>query len=242
MTNSKQKVRVGADRLALRGMFVLATGVGLLLLARAGRALNPVASQRALETIQMQDSNQVRALLDRVSGLDPTICHLLGRSLGNRWGSWYGSVLIDPQSAATSEPLLTWLDNADIEARHVPALRTALSHADACVRRTAAQLIGRARVPDLTPLLRGELNSGNRGTREAALIALGHFDKPSSYEPARDGLRDVDVSVRVAAAWALGQLERREAVDALSDVARDPDVRIRRTVAWALGAIENPSA
>jgi HEAT repeat protein len=223
-------------------MLVLATGLGLLLLARAGRTLNAVASQRPLETVQVQATDQLDALLARVAGLDPTICHLLGRALNNRWGPWYGSVLIDPQSTGTSDALLTWVDNAEIEARHVPSLRAGLSHADFCVRRTSAQLMGRARVPDLSLLLRNELNSDRAGTREAALLALGHFDKPSSYEPAREALRDTDVSVRVAAAWAIGQLEQREAVDALTDVARDPDVRMRRTVAWALGAIEDPSA
>lgn len=241
MTSWRNLVRVGVDRPALRGALALTLGAGLLLLANAGRALSNKAHARPSEPAA-QDTAQVSALLTRVRGVDPTVCHLIGRALGNRWGNWYGTVIIDPRNTGTDDRLLAWLDGGEIQPPLVPPLRRALSDGDVCVRHTASQLLGRARVADLSAELRSELGSTNAGTREAALTALGHFDKASGLDAAGSALHDPDANVRAAAAWVLGMIERGEGVAVLSELARDPAVQVRRTVAWALGAIENRSA
>jgi HEAT repeat protein len=250
MKSGKFLVRGGSSRPAPGGTLVLVIS-GMVLLTGAGvRQIRKAASQEAqpsvrssaLPEVLQQDFANVRAFLARVRGVDPTICHLMSRAVGNRWGGWHSVDAIGPYAAAGVDRLLAWLDTRDIQSELVPLLRAALQDEDVCVRRSAAQLLGRARVSNLAAELGNELNSGNATTREAALIALGNFDRISGVAPARTALRDPDVSVRVAAAWVLGVLEGNEANSALMDAARDPDARVRSTVAWALGEIENADA
>jgi vesicle coat complex subunit len=231
-------VRVGACRLALRGTIVLTSACAAVLL---GRPSTPTAAQAGLPT-GAQDAAQLQTFMSRVRGIDPTVCALIGRSLNNRWGGWHSLLAVDGQGGGADARLLSWLDGAEIDARLLPTLRTALNDSDACTRRTAAQLLGRARVSDLSVELRTELRSANAGTREAALLALGHFDKPSGFDDARSALRDSEPGVRATAAWALGMIERADAVGVLAESARDSNVGVRRVVAWALGAIESSSA
>ncbi len=241
MTSQKTLVPRGARRAAPAGTLVVAMGV-LLLVAGAVGALSSGLQSRVVVASAAQDSAQVRALLAKVRGVDPTVCHLVGRAFGNRWGPWVGVMMIEPYAAAVDNQLLAWLDGAEIGANLLPSLRMALSDADACVRRTAAQLLGRARTLNLSDELRAELASASPSTREAALIAIGHADQASGLSPARTALRAGDAGVRTAAAWALGVIEQTEAIPALTELARDPEVRVRRAVAWALGSIESPTS
>ena len=242
MMSWRNLVRVGASRPALRGTFVLMFGCGLLLIGRAARAFSAPPSEHAVAQTTAQDTSALRSFLGRVRGIDPSVCMLLNRSLDNRWGGWFGPYSVDAQGTGADARLLAWLDGEDIAAELVPTLRSALNDSDACVRRSAAQLLGRARVTNLSAQLGAELRSANAGTREAALLALGHFDKPTGFNAARAALRDTEAGVRAAAAWVLGVIERSEGVTPLANAARDSDVRVRRVVAWALGAIESSSA
>jgi HEAT repeat protein len=258
MKSWKFLVRGGASRPAPGGTLVpviggmlLLTGAGVSQIRKAGsgevrkEARTQFFRASTLPEVrwqQQQDSANVRAFLARVRGVDPTICHLMSRAVGNRWGGWHSVDAIGPYAAAGVDRLLAWLDTRDVQSELVPLLRAALQDEDVCVRRTAAQLLGRARVTNLAAELGNELSSASAATREAALIAVGHFDRISGVAPARTALRDPDVSVRVAAAWVLGVLEGNEANSALMDAARDPDARVRSTVAWALGEIENADA
>ena len=241
---SKQNlVRAGNRRLALRGTLVSIFGVGLLLLASSGRASELYESWRAPQLTASQDTARVTQLLAKVRGLDPTICQLVRRALDNRFGNWYGGGLMhDPAGIGADDLLSGWDYKSGLTASVIPLLRRSLGEADACVRHTSAQLLGRWQTIDLASELRTELGSTSATTREAALLALGHHDRPANREAAERGLRDPELSVRITAAWALGMIEQRDAVSALSAHAGDPDVRMRRTVAWALGTIEDRSA
>jgi hypothetical protein len=251
MKSWMQKVQGGASRPAPRWRTVLVilgvlllSGAGVRKIRKGGREEAPFPKSRSQETrgAEQQDSASVRAFLAKVRGIDPTICALMSRSIGNRWGGWYGLDAIGPYGSAADDRLLSWLDRAEIARELVPILRIALADNDACVRRTAAQLLGRTRSVDLAVELRNELAAPEATTREAALIALGHFDRPSVLEPARSALRDADANVRIAAAWVLGMLEGAEASVALMATANDADMRVRSTVAWALGEIEHTDA
>jgi HEAT repeat protein len=238
--SDKNLVRAGNRRFALRGTLVLTIGGGLLLLAGSGRATTLFNATRSDTLVQQQDTARLAQLLTKVRGLDPTICQLVRRSLDNRFGNWYGFVN-DP--AGTSDDLLAdWSSRSAIRSDALPLLRRSLADADACVRHTSAQLLGRAQLSDLSADLRAELASSSAPTREAALLAIGYHDKPTGVAAATRALRDSELTVRIAAAWALGMIEQRDAVGALGEFARDPDVRMRRTVAWALGAIEDRAA
>jgi HEAT repeat protein len=138
--------------------------------------------------------------------------------------------------------LLEWVNRFEIDRTMLPRLRAALDDSDVCVRQTAAFVLGRAQVQDLSVELVRELTSVNPRTREAAVTALGFFDRQSGLDRARSALRDPDMGVRRAGAWALGMMERVEALPALTEAAADADAGLRRMAAWSLGNIESSSA
>ena len=238
MTNEQNTVRTGDRRPALRGSVAMIFATGALLVCTGSQALN---SFRLSQQNPTQDTIQLSTLLTKVRGADPTVCQLIGRALDNRWGNW-GAHMIDPAAAAADQPLLDWINTATIDGRLLPILQRGLSDADGCVRRTAAHLLGRARVSDLSAQLSAELSAPAATTREAALLALGYADQASGLAAAQRAMRDTDASVRVAAAWALGMIENIDAIPTLTEAVRDADVRMRRTVAWALGMIESPTS
>jgi HEAT repeat protein len=227
------------NRSALRGSVALIFASGALLVCTGSRALNGF---RPNQQNPVQDTVQLTALLTKVRGADPTVCHLIGRALENRWGPHFGGNMIDPASTGVDDVLIDWINSSIIDRNLIPQLRRGLNDADGCVRRTAAHLLGRSRAADLSAELRAELVNSAAPTREAALLALGYFDRPSGIDAAQSGMRDADANVRVAAAWALGMIESTAAIPALTAATRDPDPRMRRTVAWALGTIESSSA
>lgn len=226
-----------AQRPALRGSVALIFATGALLVCTSSQANEFRPSQQA----PAQDTVLLNALLARVRGADPTLCHLVGRALDNRWG-YFGDLMIDPASAGADQSLIDWINSANIEPSLVAPLRRGLNDGDACVRRTSAHLLGRSRIADLSAELRAELASSSAPTREAALLALGYFDRPTGIDVAQRALRDGDANVRVAAAWTLGMIESTDAIPALTEAARDSDARMRRTVAWALGTIESSTS
>src|SRR5688572_13482477 len=160
-------VRAGNRRLALRGTFVSIFVVGLLLLASSGRASELYESWRAPQLTASQDTTRLAQLLAKVRGLDPTICQLVRRAIDNRFGNWYGgSFMHDPAGVAADDLLSGWDSKAGLGSGVTPMLRRSLSDADACVRHTSAQLLGRSQSIDLADELRAELGSTNTITRE----------------------------------------------------------------------------
>ena len=243
MTTKQNIVRAGNERSARRGRLVFIL-VGIALLVATGtRAKTSVSAWRTQTPGAPQDTARLNEFLSKVRGVDPAVCQLIGRSLDNDWGPYMGSIMVGASGPAFDDDgLLEWLNRFNVERPLVPRLRAGLNDADACVRQTAAHMLGRARVVDLSAELRAELGAANPRTREAAVSALGFFDRPSGLDDARRALRDADIGVRRAGAWALGMIESVEAVSALTEVATDADAGLRRMVAWALGNIEATSA
>ena len=243
MTTKHGIVRTGNNRSARRGRFVLLFLGAALLVATVARAKAAISTRLVQSPAVTQDTARLNEFLSRVRGVDPVICHLVGRSLDNRWGPYMSSMMIGANGPAFDEDgLLEWVNRFEIDRMMVPRLRTALADTDVCVRQTAAHVLGRAQVPDLSADLRTELTSTNPRTREAAVTALGYFDRQSGLGDARAAMRDPDSGVRKAGAWALGMIESGDAINALTEAATDADPALRRMVAWALGNIESSSA
>ena len=103
----------------------------------------------------------------------------------------------------------------------VDPLRAALSDPDPCVRRLAAPLLGRVRIPQAVAALRNALRDQGAETREAAALGLGFAGDNKALPDLITTLRDAAPDVRVAAAWALGQIESRGGVRPLERFAID---------------------
>jgi hypothetical protein len=214
---------------------------GAATMTTACDGLQAGAAARAARNVAVQsDTVPPATLIAKMRGIDPVVCKLASQVLGNQWGR--GSMAGFPESATLSaddRATLEWASSSVVESSAIPLLRRSLSDADACVRGTAARLLGRVRDVNLAGDLRGELSSASATTREAAVIALGYHDQPAGVDAALRALRDAETTVRVAAIWALGMMEDERAITPLLALLQgDTDPAVRRAAAWALGRIE----
>jgi HEAT repeat protein len=179
-------------------------------------------------------------VLAAARGAAPLLCDLVALVLDGRYG-WHDDAP-EPSVGRSEDPriraALTWTREPE-GAGDVAAVRSALGDADACVRRTAARLLGRSGDARALDALREALAAPDPASREAGALGLGIAEDESTLRDLLPVLRDDEVAVRVAAAWALGRIEDPAAIEPL--VARlqdDREPRVRAAAAWALGEIE----
>ncbi|HEU4455006.1 MAG TPA: HEAT repeat domain-containing protein [Longimicrobium sp.] len=223
---------------ALAGLALLAGPATLL--SRSGGRPEP-RIEPSFGTVQ---EGSARELLAAVRGANPVLCELATRSLGNHWGLGSGDAEDVPAGVQASEEarrVLEWV-NGKIAPAEVAPLGQALSDPDACVRRTAARLLGRIRTPEAGDVLIAALRDNAPGPREAALLGIAHSEDRRAVGPLVDLLGDGDTEVRSGAAWALGHVGSRDAVQPLLRAIRDEEPRVRRSVARALGRLEDAEA
>lgn len=214
-------------RLALLGLLALV----LAAVAVAG-GRDAAAQSRAPE-----DRANAQALLDAMRGTAPIPCALaLSVIEGNGWGSWYGSGIAQD---STVDRLRGWLDHGVADPAVVPVLRAAMAPGDACVRQTAARLLGRTHQTRAVDALTEALRDADPSTRELGAIGLALSEAAGAYTPLVGALRDVEPRVRAAAALALGKLgDHRAESDLVPVLQRDRDPAVRRAAAMALGALD----
>ena len=207
---------------AVAGIAVITT---LLIVSELGQA------QVRLST----DVANVSALLVAMRGTAPIPCALALTVIeGNAgWGNRYGG------ESGMSDPVLgqlrPWLEQRITDPAVVPVLRSAMVPGDACVRQTAARLLGRTRHPQAVRALVEALRDADPSTRELGALGLGLADDASVHEPLVGALRDTGAGVRAASAMALGQLEDHRAAPALVALLRNVRVpEVRRAAASAL--------
>ena len=185
------------------------------------------------------DAANVRILLEAMRGTGPIPCGFaLSVVEGNAgWGRWSGGAGSGRDSVTTA--LKAWLGEELHDPGVVPALAAALGPGDACVRQTAARLLGRVHHAAATRALVTAMRDADATSRELGAIGLGLAGDPAGYEPLVAALRDPAAPVRAASAAALGQLgDHRAAAPLLPLLARDPAPEVRRAAAAALGALE----
>jgi hypothetical protein len=226
---------------AMRMSITMQLLLGAVTMSTACDGLQAGAASHAARNVAVQsDTVSAATLIAKMRGIDPVVCKLAVQVLGNQWGRGFPSGF--PESAALNaedRATLQWAASSAVERSAVPLLRRSLSDADACVRGTAARLLGRVRDASLATELRAELGSSTAATREAAVIALGYHDQPTGVDAALGALRDPEVNVRVAAIWALGMMEDARAITPLLALLQDDaNASVRRAAAWALGRIE----
>lgn len=191
----------------------------------------------AAQARRTDDRSNAVALLDGMRGTAPIPCALaLSVIEGNGWGGWYGGEIAQDTTIAR---LRDWLRNGITDPALVPVLRAAMAPGDACVRQTAARLLGRTRHARAVEALTVALRDTDPSTRELAAIGLALSDAPGAYDPLVGALRDDQPRVRAASALALGKLgDHRATTDLMPLLQRDRDPVVRRAAALALGALD----
>ena len=183
------------------------------------------------------DVAAAQTMLTRMRGTNAFACELAMINVDHR--NWFGGL----SNQISDSPLID--DSTQIalpEELDAPAvldlLFRGLRDSDACVRRAAASLLGRTKVPATAERLRGTLDDSDPQTRALAAFAVGLGEHPSANERLMTLLDDAAPTVRATAAWALGRLEYRPAITRLADMlVRDTNPAVRRAAARALGDI-----
>ncbi|MGH7586948.1 MAG: HEAT repeat domain-containing protein, partial [Gemmatimonadales bacterium] len=140
------------------------------------------------------DSARVASLLAAMSATDPVTCEMIGDRVGNGWWGredWGVGQLADarPEARAARDSLSGQVRDPGA----IAALTAALPGDNACVRRTAATMLGRSTVSD--DAIRRLLDDQSLRVREAALVAAGHAERPALRERTEALLRDRDEAV-----------------------------------------------
>jgi hypothetical protein len=112
-----------------------------------------------------------------------------------------------------------------------------VSHVEATVRASAAQLLGQLAGRQAVEPLITMLADPERQVRESAARALGQLAVRQAVEPLIATLADPERQVRESAAEALGQLGDRQAVEPLIATLADPERQVRESAARALGQL-----
>lgn len=208
---------------------VLGAAIVALVVAIPGR--DAAAQSRAAN-----DADNARTLLDAMRGTGPVACAFaMGTVEGNGgWGRWTG-IGDDSQTDA----LRDWLGRGLTDPAVVPMLRAALAPGDACVRQTAARLLGRSHNLTAVRALVDALRDPEPSTRELAALGLGISGDPAGFDPLVGSLRDTAAQVRARSAESLGQLGDHRATAALVPLlSHDPAPEVRRAAAYALGQMD----
>lgn len=227
----------------------IATVVSLAIAGQAWEALDAVETDSvggstpgvAFITQVQTTTIPVDRILTAVQGLDPVACRLSSQTLENRWGSggiaprWGLPGDGGPEVADVVRRAL----RGEVTTADTERLLDALGAADDCVRKVAAQLLGRARVDGLPDRVAGLLSSGDARARVGAALALGYGEWRDQVGALASALDGSDEGLRSTAAWALGRTESRDAIAPLTAALEDGSVAVRANAAVALGWIES---
>lgn len=143
--------------------------------------------------------DRVRMLLDGMRGATPLQCELALQGMNGWWGNGP-----EPGRDPAAWTVITWAAHRDVDAVNVPLLATSLRDPDACVRRVAARLLGRSRLPAARARLLEATRDADPGIRRLGATGLGFMDDQTVTRDLVRLLDDRDAGVRAAAAWAIG--------------------------------------
>lgn len=187
------------------------------------------------------DSARVALLLTSLDRGDALVCALIADQIGNQW--WNDEGDAPGRFADARAEMIAAKDSLNGRIEHagtIQLLTATLGHANPCVRRVAAKLLGRSRVE--TSSLVGLLDDASPMVREAAAYAIGSGTKRGVRAALEKVLAQRGAPEAAMAAWALQEEDDSAAVPALERALRHADARVRFTAAYALGEIGEESA
>lgn len=185
------------------------------------------------------DSAQVARLLIALKASDPLVCALATEVLGTgiHWNSgWEGIAALRDEPVETHSTRHV-LRESITDAAALRLLGPELGSPNACVRRTAAALLGESGKAQALGLLRAALGSSEARVREAGTYGLGVAGDTADVPRLRTLLGDRDADVVRLAAWALGAIGDDASTTALIPLLRHQQAGVRRAAAWALGMV-----
>ena len=188
------------------------------------------------------DSALVTRVLDALGKTEPLVCEMIADQVGNFWtneGHTGGGIGRFADASRTIFGAKDSLSGHSSDAAAIRVMQSQLAAPNACVRRVAAKLLGRSRVP--TERIAALMQDRSPLVREAAAYAAGGGS--GDRKGARGALVRLVESGSVAeaamATWALGELEDSASIPVLTRAARSSEVRVRLAAVWALGSIGN---
>jgi len=157
----------------------------------------------AAGTVGSQGPARDRAvdLLGGLRGASPVQCELALQSLQGWWG-WGHAPMPDRNPEAWA--VVSWATRGKVDPSSVPALAAALKDGDGCVRRAAARMLGRSRLPSAHGRLAEALRDPDPAQRKLGALGLGFSDDRTVIPVLQRHLADRDPGVRAAVAWAMG--------------------------------------
>lgn len=217
-------------------------GRGLLLAAAVLSLAAPVPGGRvnpAPVSGGGPDSAQLAQLLGALRASDPLVCALATELVGTgmHWSTgWEGMAALHDEPAG-ARSIRRVLREGVADGAALRLLGPELGSDNACLRRTAAALLGESELPAAVGLLRAAAGSRDVRLREAGTFGLGVAGDSSDAPRLRALLGDRDPNVARLAAWGLGAMGDESATSLLVPLLRHPQPAVRRTAAWALGRL-----
>ncbi len=216
-----------------RGLLLLAASLTLAAPAPGGKV------EPAAESGAGPDSAQVARLLGALRGSDPLVCALATELVGTgvRWSTgWEGMASLHDEPA-DARSVRRVLGEGITDAAALRLLGPELGSESACVRRTAAALLGESGKPAALGLLRSAAGSRDARLREAGTFGIGVAGDSADAPRLRALLADQDPNVVRLATWGLGAMGDESATSLLIPLLRHGQPAVRRTAAWALGRL-----
>lgn len=214
---------------------LLLAGVLLGAGAIGGRTLPPTAGATA--PVAGLDSASVARLLTGLGASDPAVCALAIDFLGAGvyWDRDDATIAALRGQPTDAQALRQRLSRGVSAPGALRQLEVELGAPSACVRRTAAVLLGESEAPSARAALRTALGNADALVREAAALGLGIAADSADVARLRTVLGDRDPGVVRLAAWALGRAGPAPAAKELVALLKHRDPEVRRAAAWALG-------
>ncbi len=145
--------------------------------------------------------DRVRLLVDGMRGATPMQCELALQGLNGWWNNGP-----EPGRDAAAWNVISYAAHRGIEPGSVALLSASLRDTDPCVRRVAARLLGRSRLPAARARLLEATRDPDATMRRLGATGLGYMDDKTLTRELVRMLDDRDAGVRAAAAWAIGAL------------------------------------
>ena len=189
---------------------------------------------------QGPDSAAVAGFFKALASSDPLICQFAVNNIGNNWGPQHGEYETGKLAGENSlEAARRTLNRPVNDAAAISLLSHSLGNQDPCMRRGAAEMLGRSGNEQAVRQLRGALRHESARVREAAALGLASAEDATAFHDLTRALHDRERAVVRMAAYALGELEDARAVKPLGELLRSSDAETRATAANALGEIED---
>lgn len=163
------------------------------------RTLAALAVLLAPAMLHAQSGAQVKVLVEGMRGATPMQCELALQGMNGWWNNGP-----EPGRDAAAWTVISYAAHREIDASSVAPLSVSLQDPDPCVRRVAARLLGRSRLPAARARLLEATRDADPAMRRLGAAGLGYMDDRTLTRDLVRLLEDRDPGVRAAAAWAIG--------------------------------------